>query len=42
MVETKEQVVIDAAKGKDVTQFVDTEEGPQQAPPSEPAAPDSS
>lgn len=41
MVKTKEQVVIDAAKVKDVTQFVDTE-GPQQAPPPEPAAPDSS
>ena len=41
MDKTKEQVVIDAAKGKDVTQFVDTEE-PRQAPPSEPAASDTS
>ena len=41
MDKTKEQVVIDAAKGKDVTQFVDTEE-PRQAPQPEPTVPDSS
>ena len=41
MTKDKESAAPDAAKGKDVTQFVDTEE-PRQAPPPEPVASDSS